>query len=365
MNRIFQIFMLVVLTFVIASIAVADLSEVTFDSSNCIELSDGSMQKVSIPLPDGWKNTFNNQKMSDEAHQRYQKMKDLIVDDFLANYYNPKKRTEYIEIIRLEKMRGVSVPYEEFKKLKDEAAQSIDDGSLKSKLLDKHPNDKDMGKRFQIFKPHEIDDHSFQVTEVGLTVHNKSIVFFIGTLAVMWMHERMFAVSVWTEASNQSKTMDKMTETRYFISHWVDAILEANGCDANDMDEATAGTGTTDSSDTVDTSDRAEATEENISKDVIDENEEKSVKESNEVTDTKDETVRPKSKIVSFIGKIKRKIKLIINNEDKDYEASNETSTEDDDETSIKRHRKKTKFLEIFVLVLLGGLIARLVKRRQ
>ena len=322
-----------VLPLFVVSTVFADLSEESFDSSNCITISDGSMKEVSIPLPSGWKNAFKNQKMSDEVHQRYEKMKFLVIDDIVANYYNPKKRTEYIEIVRLEKKKSVSVPYGEFKKLKGEAVQSVSDGSLKSDILNKHPDDKEMGKRFQIFSVHEQDDHSFQFTEVGLTLNNTSIVFAVGTVAVIWIHERMFSISVWTTASNKNKTMDKMTETRFFMSHWVEAILQENGCEANDITEKTD---TTAETETIVTTDTEPSNDEKIARQDID--------ESIASDDADDEAEPSKPSVVSFLEKLKSKALSITKREKQE----DDTSLENDDKPSKWHQRFLAKWRQRF-----------------
>ena len=343
--------MMVVLPFMVASAVFADLSEVTFDSSNCIELSAGSMKKVSIPLPTGWKDASKNQKMANKAQDRTLKIKTYSEEEILANYYNPKKNTEFVEIIQHEQNKGLSVPYDEFKEYIDKIKRDIEDGSLKSRTLENNADsDKSGGRRFQIFPPHEKDDHSFQFSVVSLSLNDAQIVFLVSSTAVVWIHERMFIITVWTTASNKNKTMDKMTDTRFCLSHWVEAILQENGCEANDMPDATDTTAeATEETKTIVTTDTEPSNDEKNARQNID--------ESIASDDADDETEPSKPSVVSFLGNLKSKALSITKRE------------KQEDDTSLENDGKPSKFrktfLETFAAMLTGSLIMSIIRRKR
>ncbi len=89
MNCISKLPILTILTFIITSTIFADLLDVSFDSSNCVILSEGNMQKVSIPLPADWRDGFKNQKMADELRKSVKGF--YPFENIIAYYYNPKK----------------------------------------------------------------------------------------------------------------------------------------------------------------------------------------------------------------------------------------------------------------------------------
>ena len=349
--NIIKLYMMTLLPLIMISTVFADLSEVTFDSSNCITLSGGSMKKVSIPLPTGWKDASKNKKMTNKAQERYLKIKTFTENDILATYYNPKKNTEFVEIIQYDQEKGVSVPYAEFTRFTDGIKTDIENGSLKSRTLGNNANAiNDAGKRFQIFPPHEKDDHSFQFSVVSLSLNDAQIVFLVASTAVVWIHERMFLINVWTTANSKSKTMDKMTDTRFFLSHWMDAILQENGCEAHDMTETPEiSTEMTEETKTIVTTDTEPSNDEKNARQDIDES---------IASDDADDEARPsKPSNVSFLGKMKSKAPSITKRDKQD----DDKLFEDDDKPSKRRQY----FLEAMAAILTGSLIMSISKRRK
>ena len=97
MNCISKLPILTILTFIITSTIFADLLDVSFDSSNCVILSEGSRQKVSIPLPAGWKDSLKNQKMAEDIRKS---IEGFILYPFkfsakLRKSQNQKERTSW------------------------------------------------------------------------------------------------------------------------------------------------------------------------------------------------------------------------------------------------------------------------------
>lgn len=293
MNYISKFFTLPVLTFIIATTAFADLSEATFDSSNCVTLSNGHMRKVSIPLPDKWKDGLKSSKISKDLREQ---VKDRFpFEDILAYYINPKRKTDYVAVMKLD---DKAVSYNAFKNTQENYDKALKDGSAKAEYIMKMPgnHDKDFDKRFQFFPFHETNDHSFQFTLVGLTLEDLKIVYSISSHAIIWMHDRAFKVEVRTIATNQSNTMDKMTETRFFMSHWVETILHENGCDAHDMSNSNM------------VQHENETIDENVSQDEHDDNGKEKASESNASNNAEDETSSEDDKETSIIHDAKQYI---------------------------------------------------------
>ena len=289
--------------FVIASTAFADLSDVSFDSSNCVVLSEGSMSKVSIPLPAGWKDGLKNPQKLNDLRKRVKDQDSF--DDILSYHYNPGKNTEYVKVMKLGHKDKVAISHKDFKVMQEQCEKDLKDGSAKNYIVKCLPDaDKDFEKRFQIFPPHEKNDHSIQFTSVSLDLDKLNIVFSVVSSAIIWVHDRAFIISARTIAPNKAKTMDKMTETRYFISNWVDVILKENGCEAHD----------------VSITDDVSAAQQDTN----------TMDESKDSNEPEDESSSFKSKIESIIKSWKIKAKSLVKHNDQRDEPSSIHDDEDD-----------------------------------
>ena len=346
---------IIALTFIIVSPIFGDLSDVTFDSSNCLTLSGGGMRKVSIPLPADWKDGLKNQKMADELRKSVKGF--YPVENILAYYYNPKKNTEYVEV---RKYDDASISYEKYKLICDVYNKALKDGSAKAEHIKMLPGspDKDIDKRFQLFPSHEKDDHSFHYTALSLDLDKLNIVFSVVSSAFIWIHDQAFIISARTTTVNKSKTMDKMTEARYFISNWVDVILKENGCEANDMSNAS------DAFDTSDSNNMRNTDDETPAQNMDDENNDS--KESIPSNKSDDEILSSKSKIVSVIKNMKAKAKSMIIHDDREDEPS---SIHDENDTSIDHHARPSIWRKIIIrgviIVLLTSIVSYFRNRRM
>ena len=359
MKLVTKYFLLTTVSFIFASSLIADLSNVTFDSSSCVTLSGGGMQEVSVPLPSGWKDGFKNQKMANDIRESVKGF--YPVESILAFYYNPKRNTEYVEV-RIYDDKPIS--YEYYKLLRDKYNKARVDGSAKVEYIKMLPGtpDKDVDKRFQLFPSHENDKHSFHYTAVSLDLDKMNIVFSVVSSAFIWIHDRAFIITARTTAINKSKTMDKMTETRYFISNWVDIILKENGCEANDMSNENE---TNDIVETIDTNNMSNTNDEAPSQSTDDENKEKDSSKSIILNESDNEPSSSKSKIATFIKNMKARAQSIIKRDDQEDELS---TTHDDNNTSIVHDEKSTIWQKTIIpgiiLLILISIFTYVRKRR-
>jgi hypothetical protein len=294
-------------------------------------------------MPDGWKDGLKNTKISNELREQ---VKDRFpFDDILAYYYNPKRKTDYVAVMKLD---DNAVSYNTFKSNQEKYDKALKDGSAKTDFIKQMPgnHDKDFDKRFQFFPLHETDDHSFQFTLVGLTLEDLKIVYSISSHAVIWIHDRIFKVEVRTIAANQSNTMDKMQDTRFFLSHWVEAILSENDCEAHDM------------SDTNTVQNQISTIDENSSQYEYDAKESVKASESNASNNVEKETMFSKSKVVASLGKLKTKLKSVPGKD----QQKDKTSSEDDNETSIN-YDSKPYIWRLFLIATILIFVIYLLKK--